>query len=168
MKMEGFYARYFRMKSRIAQLKIQETAFMLLALALLFVLIFIFYSNMEMQQFYAATNKLKAEEALSMLEKIAAMPEFSCLKGTCIDYDKVTAIKNVSGYDALWRSLNSIQIMTIYPEKSLITVYDKGGKNTVGYSAYFPLCKTKYREGYIWQDCDLAKLIVSFEELKQK
>lgn len=154
-------------KEKKAQLKIDETAFMLLALVLLFVFVFIFYSNMQVKQLYSEKNRLQAEKAITLLQKISAMPEFSCLKGDCIDKDKVIAMKNVTGYDALWNGLSSIRIMTLYPNQSLITIYEKGRKD-ITYSAYFPLCTTKYHEGYVWQDCDMAKLLVSIEEVKQE
>lgn len=165
MQTTRLYARCSRNKS--AQLQIQETAFMLLALAFLFALMFIFYSNFQVKQLYSEKNRLQAEKAVTLLQKIEAMPEFSCLKGNCIDFDKITSIKNVSGYDALWKGLSSVRIVTIYPNRSIITVYDKGRKD-ITYSGYVPLCKTQYKDGYIWQDCDLAKLLVSIEEAKAK
>jgi len=163
MQTTRLYARCSRNKS--AQLQIQETAFMLLALAFLFALMFIFYSNFQVKQLYSEKNRLQAEKAVTLLQKIETMPEFSCLKGNCIDFDKIISIRNVSGYDALWKGLSSIRIVTIYPNRSIITVYDKGRKD-ITYSGYVPLCKTQYKEGYIWQDCDLAKLLVSIEEAK--
>jgi hypothetical protein len=154
-------------ENKKAQLKIQETAFMLLALAFLFVLIFIFYSNIQVKQLYSEKNKLQSEKAITLLQKLSAMPEFSCMKGNCIDFDKVIAMKNVSGYDSLWKGLSSIRIRTLYPNATLITIYEKGRKD-ITYSAYFPLCRTMYQDGYVWQDCDLAKLLVSIEEAKPK
>jgi hypothetical protein len=148
-----------------AQLKIQETAFMLLGLALLFGIILIIYANMQVKTLYAEKNQLKAEKAINLLQKLTAMPELSCINGNCLDLDKVLSIRNVSGYENLWRGLSSIKVVTIYPNQSIITVYDKGKKD-ITYSSYVPLCKTTYMDGYVWQDCDIAKLLVSIEEVK--
>ncbi|MFH1249279.1 MAG: hypothetical protein V1660_03945 [archaeon] len=150
-----------------AQLKIQETAFMLLGLAMLFALILIIYANMQVKQLYSEKNQLKAERAINLLGKLAAMPELSCIIGNCIDMDKALAIRNVSGYENLWKGLSSIKIVTIYPNQSSITIYDKGKKD-ITYSSYVPLCRTAYKDGYVWQDCDVAKLLVSVEEVKPK
>lgn len=150
-----------------AQLKIQETAFMLLALALLFVFIFIFYSNFQVKQLYSENNKLREEKAINLMQKMASMPEFSCIEGNCIDLDKVIAIKNVTGYEVLWKGMSSVKVVTLYPNKTIIAIYEKG-RQDITYSAYFPLCRTRYLDGYVWQDCELGKLLVSVEEAKPK
>lgn len=150
-----------------AQLKIQETAFMLLALAFLFALLFIFYSNYQVRQIYAEKNKLLEEQAISLLEKFMAMPEFSCLHGTCIDEDKFAVLKNMTAYNDLWRGISKIQVVRIYPQREVLTVYQKG-KADITYSSFVSLCKTEQLEGYIWQNCALAKLLVSIEKAELK
>ena len=55
MRIMRLYARRFNCKR--AQLQIQETAFMLLALAFLFTLVFIFYSNFQIRQLYSEKNR---------------------------------------------------------------------------------------------------------------
>jgi hypothetical protein len=170
MQIKEYYVMFTKMlkkKGRKAQLKIQETAFMLLALIFLFALLFIFYSNYEVRQVYSAKNLALKERAISLLDKFVAMPEFSCLEGGCIDEDKLIAIRNLTTYGDLWRGVSRIQVVRIYPSKQIITVYQKGTPELT-YSAFVPLCKTIYSEGYILQKCDLAKLLVSIEEVKME
>jgi hypothetical protein len=150
-----------------AQLKIQETAFMLLALAFLFTLLFIFYSNWQVRQIYSEKNKLLEEQAISLLEKFMAMPEFSCLQGSCLDEDKLVLLRNMTAYNDLWKGISRIQVIEIYPSRQVMTVYQKG-KPEVTYSSFVPLCKTRQVEGYIWQECSLAKLLVSIEKAELK
>lgn len=154
-----------RKNSRKGQLKIQETAFMLLALAFLFALLFIFYSNYQVKEIYSEKNKLLEEQAISLLEKFMAMPEFSCLQGECIDEDKLFVLRNMTSYNDLWRGISKIQVVKIYPQKESIIIYQKG-KAEITYSSFIPLCKTKQSEGYVWQECSLAKLLISIEEAK--
>ncbi len=153
------------------QIKVQETAFMLLALVMLFALLFMFYMNFQMKQLYSEANKLKEEQAISMLQKLSAMPEFaSTAEQGGIDYDKLLALRNVSGYDALWSGIRAIEVVSIFPqnESRAITVYkSKAYGSTLSYSTYIPLCVTRYTNGYIWHDCKLARLVVSIEEARQ-
>ncbi len=154
-------------KGKNAQLKIQETAFMLLALAFLFALLFIFYSNYQVRQIYSEKNKLLGEQAISLLEKFMAMPEFSCLQGICIDEDKFAVLGNMTAYNDLWRGISRIQVVRIYPQREVLTVYQKG-RADITYSSFVPLCKTRQLEGYVWQECALAKLLVSIEKAELK
>jgi hypothetical protein len=153
------------LKRRKAQVKIQETAFMLLALAFFFILVLIFYSNYQLKQLYAQRGKLQSEEAISLLEKFVALPEFSCLHGSCIDLDKLLGLRNVTGYDDLWKGTSKIEVVQIYPSRNVYTIYQKG-KQDITYSTFVPLCKTRYLDGYVWQECSLAKLLVSIEKTR--
>ena len=138
---------------------------MLLALALLFAILFIFYSNYQVRQVYAAKNNRLEEQAISLLDKFMAMPEFSCLHGACIDEDKLYALRNMSAYNDLWKGIVRIQVVRIYPKSETITIYQKG-KPEVSYASFVPLCRTLQQEGYTWQQCSLAKLLVSVENVK--
>lgn len=148
-----------------AQVKIQETAFMLLALALFLAIIFIFYSNYQLKQLYSEHGKLQSEEAISLIEKFIALPEFSCLHGKCVDLDKVIGLSNLTGYDDLLQGTSKIEIVQLYPARKRFLVYQKG-RADITYSGFVPLCKTQYLEGYVWQECSLAKLLVSIEKAK--
>ena len=157
------------MKNKKAQLKIQETAFMLLALVFFMALIFIFYTNFTTKNLYAGKVELQKDKAVSLLSNLAEMPEFSCPSGKCLDEDKIIAMGNITAYSNLWKGLSSIKVVRIYPvnETKTYVIYRKG-REDITYSAYIPLCSTGYLEGYIIQDCDLAKLLVSIEEVRQE
>ena len=158
-------------KKKKAQLKIQETAFMLLALVFLFALIFIFYTNYQATSLFAEKANLQKERAISLLTKLAEMPEFACSEGNCVDEDKIAVLKNITAYEKLWQGMSSVKVMRIYPANQTRTyvIYKKSGaREDITYSAYIPLCATKYLEGYVIKDCDLAKLLVSIEEVKQQ
>lgn len=153
-----------------AQIKIQETAFMLLALIMLFALIFIFYSRFEIAKLYAEANQKNAENAIKMLNMLSVMPEFAAVDGG-IDYDKILSLRNVSGYEQLWKGIRKISVVRIYPqnESKTILIYDsKKDVDFTSYSTYTALCVTRYKNWNEWQDCDLARLIVDVEGVKPK
>src|SRR3989344_304737 len=119
-----------------AQIKIQETAFMLIALVFLFALVFIFYGRYESAKLFSEKEQLQKARAISLLSKLVAMPEFSCIHGTCIDADKLGVIKNISAYDKLWQGLSSVKVIRLYPanETKTYVIYRKG-REDLTYSA---------------------------------
>ena len=151
------------------QMKIQQTAFMLLALAFFFSLVFIFYINFSRQKVYDVRNELAMQEAYSLLQKYASNPEFSCIESRayCLDEGKLLALANVSNkYKDYFSGINSLYVREIYPGNKTIIVYEnirgiKEGESIQGYSAFIPLCKTKFRDNYEYQECKLAKFVVS-------
>ncbi|MBI5148248.1 hypothetical protein HZA33_01060 [Candidatus Pacearchaeota archaeon] len=152
------------MKNKKADLKIQETAFMLLALAMFFALVFVFYTNIKLSGLYAERNRLYQERGVSMLSKLANMPELSSAEG--LDYDSIIALRNVTGYDKLFKGLLGIQVVRVYPKKEVITIFDNTkGKNWISYSSYIPLCQLVFEEEQATTRCDIAKLIVYVEQV---
>lgn len=154
------------MKSKKADFKIQQTAFMLLALVLFFVLIFIFYSNFQMSKLYSERNKLFQERAITTLSKLQNMPELSSDNG--LDYDKIVAFRNLTKYDSLFTGILKIQVMKLYPDKEVITIIDNTkGKEYISYSAYTPLCHTEFQYEQAFRKCEIAKLIVYVEQVSR-
>lgn len=82
------------MVSKYGQMKIQQTAFMLLAVTLLFILVGIFFIVFKSSGLKQTASDLKEESALMLVSKIANYPELSCGSsfgsdvGNCIDLDK--------------------------------------------------------------------------------
>ena len=155
------------MKNKKADFKIQETAFMLIALILFFVLIFIFYSNFQLSKMYSERNQLLQERAITMLSKLQNMPELST--GNGLDYDKIVAFRNLTKYDSLFSGILKIQVLKLYPEKETITIIDNiKGKDYISYSAYVPICQTEFQYEEAFEKCEIAKLIVFVEQVSKK
>ncbi len=165
-----------------AQLKIQQTAFMLLAITIFFVLVGLFVLIFRVAGIRSTANVLAQDDAMLLVSKLANSPEFSCGQafGTekldCIDADKVMALKkNSEDYEGFWDVLN-IEIRRIspkseadiechefnYPDCNIISV--KSGE-LGGYSVsnFVALCRKESLEGSVYNKCELAKLIVSYE-----
>ena len=87
---------------RKAQLKIQQMAFMLMAITLFFALVGMFFLTIQVSRIRESASVLEERNALLLVTKLANSPEFSCgnsfdlsIAGiSCVDSDKVMALKN--------------------------------------------------------------------------
>jgi len=148
-------------KNKNAQIKIQETAFVLLAIALLAILIFIFYSKFQVGKLQSEIQTINQETAKSMLEKIAAMPELACSgfgneQVLCIDKDKASILSKEQGYEKFWQNVARIELVPIYPESPRITIY-AGKEGNATYSTFINLCSQK---ADVWS-CAIGKVLIS-------
>src|SRR3989344_1876541 len=105
-----------------AQMKIQQTAFMLLAVTLFFVLVGLAVVGFRLSGLKESATDLEQKNALLLVSKLANSPEFSCgesfgtRKTDCVDADKVMILKeNEEKYQGFWGASN-IEIKKIYPK----------------------------------------------------
>ena len=92
-----------------AQLKIQQMAFMLIAVTLFFVLVGMFILTIYVSELKNSAAILDEKNALLLVTKLANSPEFSCggsfgnLRTNCIDADKVMMLRErISNYENFW------------------------------------------------------------------
>ncbi|MEM1577789.1 MAG: hypothetical protein QXM27_02150 [Candidatus Pacearchaeota archaeon] len=160
-----------------SQIHIQEMAFVLVALILLFALVMLTFAMFQTAKTKQLAKSLQREKIVSMLDSIANMPEFSCKKAYCLDEEKIIAYIEKADkkiYKNLWEKskIALIKVERVYPNiegkcnksnypncKTYI-IYDSG-KNYEAYSTFMPLCYYDYEFGST--RCDIAKLIVGFE-----
>ncbi|MEK6945884.1 MAG: hypothetical protein AABW63_03760 [Nanoarchaeota archaeon] len=159
-------------------MKIQQTAFMLIAMTLLFVLAGVFFLGFKLSGLKKQALSLEENNALLLVSKLANSPEFSCensfgtKRTNCVDEDKVMALKNNGGYSKFWGSSN-IEIRKVggserectagsYPDCDVIKVSNTQQRGTyVG--NFVALCRKANVKGYIEDKCEVAKLLVSYE-----
>ncbi len=164
-----------------SQMKIQQTAFMLMAITLFFVLVGLFVLSFKFSNLKESAVDLKEKNAMLLVTKLANSPEFSCEqafgseKGSCIDADKLMMLKeNIEEYENFW-GVENIEVRKIYPaqkeECSLINYPECGiiklwKKEVSGYdmSNFVSLCRKEVFEGESYDRCELARLIISYEE----
>ena len=172
-------------KSYKGQMKIQQTAFMLLAITIFFVLVGLFVLVFKVGGMRDTVDILERDNAMLLVSKLANSPEFACgsafgtSKVDCIDADKVMALKQNSAiYEGFW-GVSNIEILKIYPvseenvECNSITypncniIQIKSGEVT-GYSVsnFVSLCRKESFEGSPYNKCELARLIVSYESIQ--
>ena len=177
-KMGNFLA--FNCQNHKGQLKIQQMAFMLMAVTLFFVLVGMFIFSIQFAGLKSSAAILEEKNAMLLVTKLANSPEFSCgeafknKRTNCIDSDKAMILKeNINKYRNFW-DVENIEIRKIYPiseekECSLENYPDcniikiREGSITSEFSNFVSLCRKASIEGEVYDKCELAKLIVSYD-----
>ncbi len=161
-----------------AQLKIQQMAFMLMAITLFFVLAGMFILVISTSNLRETALALEEKNAMLLVSKLANSPEFSCgesfgfNKINCVDGDKVMMLKeNIAKYENFWgvsnieirkAGLNSLKCnLGNYPNCEIINLYNSN--ITSEYSNFISLCWKDTFEGKIYDKCEVAKLMVSYD-----
>jgi len=161
-----------RRLGKSGQYKIQQMAFMILAIFFFFILVGILFVGWQFASIKKNFATLQEEKALSALKVIADSTEFNCdsSRDWCIDKDKLIAFGENSGlYDDYW-SVASIEVLMVFPNLNegdpilcplkgcdYYVLYDSGQRNRRTYSAYVTVCETVDRSHEV---CELAKLIL--------
>jgi hypothetical protein len=156
------------------QLKIQEMAFVLVAIVIFFALVSLAYFSIRINSLDKDVGALKEDEAKEIVKKISGVPEFSFAEDciNCIDLDKVFVLKSRKSYQDFW-NLDYLAIEKIYPPgqgectsgnypncKS-ITIINSSDYGTA-YNAYVSLCRHEFKEGGYYK-CELGKIYVAGE-----
>ena len=176
------YIPMIKIKQRHAQMKIQQMAFMLIAVTLFFVLVGMFFVKVLFSNIKESASLLEEQNALLLVTKLANSPEFSCqnafggTKINCIDSDKIMALKNnINKYSGFW-GVSGIEIRKIYPEGSRIECTSENypecddiklipGRGT-GVGNFIASCRKENINNLIQDKCELAKIIVYYEVKK--
>jgi hypothetical protein len=171
-------------KNKKGQFKIQQMAFMLIAVVVFFALVGIFVLAYKLSSIKATANVLEGQNAMLLVSKLADSPEFSCgmafgeTRANCIDFDKVMALRNdMSKYRNFW-GVSGIEIRKIYnaedeneiscslanyPNCNAIKLLDSsaGGYD---YSNFVSLCWKQGNEGSAYNKCEIARLTIRYKE----
>jgi len=162
--------------SKKAQMKIQQMAFMLIAITIFFVLVGMFVLVIKFAGLKEAAELLEGENAMLLVTKIANSPEFSCgaafgnAKLNCIDMDKVMGLKDNKAYvgggfwgvdniEIRWIHPNDnaeVNCMDSYPECGIFRLRDKEIQSE--YSNFVNLCH-KTIEGK--DKCEIGRIMIA-------
>ena len=118
------------MVEKKAQYKIQQMAFMILAIFFFFILVGLFFVGYQYAGMKKSFSYLQEEKALSALKVIADSTEFNCKESEdwCIDKDKLIAFSENSEMYQNYFSVASIELLFVYPKRGegfYNSVYDK-------------------------------------------
>ncbi|MBM3228445.1 hypothetical protein FJZ20_00970 [Candidatus Pacearchaeota archaeon] len=169
------------MVNKKAQMKIQQMAFMLIAVTLFFVLVGLFFLRISFSELRTSAELIEEKNALLLVSKLANSPEFSCenafggIKINCIDSDKIMALKNnINKYSGFW-GVSGIEIRKIYPSGNLVECSSSNYPNCnylkilpvpsdsgVGVSNFVALCRIEEINNSVQDRCDLAKILVYY------
>ena len=179
------FAVYGKM-NKTGQLKIQQMAFMLVAIMIFFVLIGMFFMVYQVGKLEEGATELEEQNARLLITKIANSPEFSCggafVDGEvdCIDLDKIMILKDQSkNYNDFW-GVAEIQIEKIYPKPAKnescsfqnypncksITVYNENLNKKNYITNYVALCRKDIYNGEETKNidvCELGRIKIRYE-----
>ena len=175
----------FEINDKTGQLKIQQMAFVLLAITLFFVLAGMFALTFLLAGLRGEATALEEKNALLLVTKLANSPEFSCGgaygsdRVNCIDADKVMVLsKNIERYSKFW-GLQNIEVRKVYPEEDTIicTFSNYPNCNSIKIKSsssgdlsgnylenFVTLCRKEQDRGIVYNNCDVAKLLVSYNQ----
>lgn len=179
------YGKKEKMKNNKAQMKIQQMAFMLIAVTLFLVMAGMFILVIKFSSLKDTAALLNERNALLLVSKIADSPEFGCgnafgdPRTNCIDTDKVMALAGrLQDYSSFW-GVDGIEIRKVYPVETgaecTLENYPECGKMTLiasekgtGVSNFVSLCRKESDEsgGFVYDRCDLGRIIVTYGENK--
>ena len=163
------------MVSKKAQFRIQQMAFMIVAVFFFFILVGVAYISYQYNAINQKYQELQKEEAMRSLQILTNMPEIGCSQDyMCIDEDKIYALTVKKGYgNTYFWPIASIRVYKIYPafeNQNIIScpapncnyydIYDSGQKNVQEYATYVSLCKKVREGGYTFDRCEIGKLSV--------
>jgi len=156
------------------QMKIQQMAFMIVAVFFFFVLVGLFFLEIQFKDIKSGAAQLQKDQAISSLKVIADMPElnYNSRESMMIDEDKLKIISGSFGldYDLFW-PVASVGIYKIYPAFNEIKkcpglgcnfyeIYNSEQKNVKTYSTYVSICKKMKEYGSVYDRCEVGKLVV--------
>lgn len=155
-------------------MKIQQMAFMIIALFFFFTLVGLFFLNIAFKDIDKRLGSLQKEQAISSLRVIANMPEISCSskESICLDEDKLRIMSGKFGryYNSFW-PVASVRVYKVHPSNGLIIkcpavncnyfeIFDNGQKSKTEYSTFVSICKQIKKNNYVSEKCEIAKLVL--------
>ena len=130
-------------KNKRGQLKIQEMAFMIVAIILFFILVGLFAVSIVYKNLQESATEIAEGRTLSAITNLAGTAEFICAggKSNCVDADKLMALTGKKNYNNFWEfsSLSVVRYsgfnkkenemikcaLSNYPDCDVIEIYDE-------------------------------------------
>lgn len=162
------------LKMKRGQFKIQQMAFMIVAVTIFFILAGLFYLSIYIQGIAEKANEQRERKAVINAEFFAETPELTC-GSNCIDTDRLMVLKNRTSYRDFW-PYSSIEVRRVaprgsgrectfgnYPDCDAYTLLDKKVRNTRKVSNFVALCRKESFEGFVTRKCELGKIVLGVE-----
>jgi len=104
-KMRYWFVNYSR-----GQLKIQQMAFVLVALIILFSMASLVYFSIKYSNLKNDVESLREQNVIESVRKLSGTAEFSWTASgdcsSCIDLDKVLVLKDMDSYENFWKDVS--------------------------------------------------------------
>lgn len=166
-------------KNSRGQMKIQQMAFVLVAIIIFFALVSLFYFSVVTRNLKNTATSLQEDAAKETVRKLATSPEFEWTAtdcASCIDFDKAILLKGDKKYSDFW-GLDYLAIERVYPSGkgectkasypncSMLTIVNKSSSYGSPASAYVALCREDYdKSSYV--RCELGRIYASGKNLQ--
>jgi len=158
------------------QIKIQQMAFVLVAIMIFFGIVALFYLSIRSAGLKNDVGQLREDEAKGLVRKMSGSPEFSwgvtdC--ASCVDFDKIMVLKDQKSYSG-FLDVPFLQIEKVYPKGEgectrgnypnckTVTLMNEG--EYVAHSAFVSLCRHDSTLNY--NKCELGKINLGFRSVK--
>ncbi len=153
------------------QIKIQQMAFMLVALTIFFVLVLLFFLSIRTSEVKEGVIETKEEEAVGIVRKLADTPEFEFTGvSNAIDIDKAMVVRSSNRYRDFW-GVESIIIKRIYPRGenkdcefgnypncNLIKIFTN--EDVAPITSYVSLCRKEIKNGVSYDKCEIGLVMI--------
>ena len=149
--------------------------FMIVALLLFFVLAGLFFVGYQYKQMKSNFGELQKEQAVSFLEVMRGMPEFSYsskdtrTKGVCLDWDKIQVVAAKREEFSPLFPVASIKVLKAFSSEvkpcpgqncNFYVIYNSSQKSVEEYDTYACFCRKQSENSIAYDKCELGKLIV--------
>ena len=170
---------YYYAGSSKGQIKIQQMAFVLVAIIIFFAIVALFYLMFRVSNLKADAAIMQENEAKEMVQKLAGSPEFSWTGSECsgcIDLDKILVLRERRSYKGFW-NLDYLMIERVYPLKGegectkanypnckTVTLVNSTSNYGIPLSAFVALCSIEERGSF--EKCELGKIYAAGKQIK--
>jgi len=162
-------------KSKRSQLKMQQTAFMLIFLTIFFVMVGIMFSSFYMNTLRQNVNVLNANKAIVLSQYLSQSSEFTCAYSDlyCVDGDRLLFF-NPTKYKNLF-PVTYIKVTKVYPieDEKICSLGNYPSCNTFEfnfkphnetcYSSFVSLCRQESNDQGPYKVCELARFCVGYD-----
>ena len=158
--------------SKKSQAKIKEMMFMLVFLAVFFVIVGLFYLTITSSGLKKDVYESTKAGAIMLAVRLADSPEFNCGSSNCIDTDKLVVLNQNLAYVSFWQ-VDGLVIKRLFPSQNSSVECTPGTypncntytiKSPSNYSSqdssYVSLCRIESKNNYFYKKCELGKIII--------
>jgi hypothetical protein len=163
------------------QIKIQQMAFVLVAVFIFFSLVALFFFAINLSGLKDRAEDLREKETIETVRKLAASPEFAFTSegdcDFCVDFDKILMLKDRKTYEGFWKNIAFLEVRKIYPSEgeiecalnnypdcNKIQVINLENTGVRAHGAFVSLCR--YDEKINSGRCEIGKIIMGFETIE--
>lgn len=158
---------------KLAQMKIQQMSFFILAVFLFFMLVGLFFVSLQSRGIQSSAENLQKDQAIASLETISNMPELICDTNEpfCLDADKVSVFREYANAYAEFLPVASIKIYRLDPSSTKVIkcpaanctfyeLYSSQQTRVQEYSTFISICQKEASFGRVAYNCGLGKISV--------